>query len=149
MWYVWDEKTGKSHAVKDVEEACEDMLRSVKHCYSLQKNLNDRLREENAKLKDEHYKDEELQMWKQKYEEAKEELYNGFGITNAEREKINEWQKKHDAEAHGLTDSKMRLKAGGAIGGRYHYKFLPTSIGVSGTCVCGRCGAEFEFQEIG
>ena len=148
MWFVRDEN-GKTHCVEDVETAADDFVRSVKHCYEIQKNVNARLREENQKLKDEHYKDEELQMWKQKYEEAKEELYNGFGITNAEREKINEWQKKHDAEAHGLTDSRMRLKAGGAIGGRYHYKFLPTSIGVSGTCVCGRCGAEFEFQEIG
>lgn len=148
MWFVRDEE-GKTHCVEEVEKAAEDFARSVKHCYEIQKNINERLRKENQKLKDEHYKDEELQMWKQKYEEAQEELYNGFGITNVEREKINEWQKKHDAEAHGLTDSKMRLKAGGAIGGRYHYKFLPTSIGVSGTCVCGKCGAEFEFQEIG
>ena len=148
MWFVRDED-GNTHCVEEVEKAAEDFARSVKHCYEIQKNINERLRKENQKLKDEHYKDEELQMWKQKYEVAQEELYNGFGITNAEREKINEWQKQHDAEAHGLTDSRMRLKAGGAIGGRYYYKFLPTSIGVSGTCVCGRCGAEFEFQEIG
>lgn len=148
MWFVRDED-GKTHCVEDVEKAADDFARSVKHCYEIQKNINANLRKENERLKEEHYKDEELQMWKQKYEEAQEELYNGFGITKAEKEKINEWQKNHDAEVHGLTNSKMRLKAGGAIGGRYYYKFIPTSIGVSGTCVCGKCGAEFEFQEIG
>ena len=145
----WIFQDGESYQMEEVEKACEDFVRNIKYGYERQASENKRLLEENKKLKDEHYKDEEIQMWKQKYEEAKEELYNGFGITNAEREKINEWQKKHDAEVHGLTDDRMRLKAGGAIGGRYHYKFLPTSIGVSGKCVCGRCGAEFEFQEIG
>jgi hypothetical protein len=140
---------GKFTKLEEMDVACDQFIKNVQYHYNLCKKHNDWLREENVKLKSEHYKDEEIQMWKQKYEEAKEELYNGFGITNAEREKINEWQKKHDAEVHGLTDDRMRLKAGGAIGGRYHYKFLPTSIGVSGKCVCGRCGAEFEFQEIG
>ena len=148
MWFVRDEE-GKTHCVEDVEKAAEDFARSVKHCYEIQKNINENLRKENQKLKDEHYKDEELQMWKRKYENAQKELYNGFGITDEEMEKIREWQNKHDAEVHGLTDSRMRLKAGGAIGGRYKYEFLPTSIGVAGTVICGKCGARFDFQELG
>ena len=50
MWFVRDEN-GKTHCVEDVETAADDFVRSVKHCYEIQKNVNARLREENQKLK--------------------------------------------------------------------------------------------------
>ena len=90
MWFVRDED-GKTHCVEEVEKAAEDFARSVKHCYEIQKNINERLRKENQKLKDEHYKDEELQMWKQKYENVQKELYNGFGITDEEMEMLADY----------------------------------------------------------
>ena len=57
-------------------------------------------------------------------------------------------EKKHDAKVHGWTDNKMRMKAEGVSGGRYSYRFVPTSLGTSGVIRC-HCGAKFEFQKIG
>lgn len=116
-------------------------------------------------------KDEEILFWKNKCEEMNKSQRYGFPVTEEEYNAINEWQRKHDAEKHGLKTVHERLRAGGAIGGRYFYKFVPTSIGVSGECVCARChqlamleaecdteeyrrqmdklGGSFEFQEIG
>lgn len=36
-----------------------------------------------------------------------------------------EWQEKHDTEVHGLKTLEDRLHAGGLIGGRYTYHFIP------------------------
>ena len=52
------------------------------------------------------------------------------------------------AEKHGLKTSEERLRAGGAIGGTWTYKFVPTSIGTIGTCICGKCQEEFTFQDL-
>lgn len=60
---------------------------------------------------------------------------------------IQEWQEKHDTEVHGLKTLEDRLHAGGLIGGRYTYHFVPTSIGISGTIQCS-CGEEFEFCKL-
>lgn len=76
---------------------------------------------------------------KAKYDEATMALYRGFGISKEESEAITEWKNQHDVEQHGLNSLDKRLQAGGAIGGRYHYQFVPTSIGTIGTCVCGSC----------
>ena len=64
-----------------------------------------------------------------------------------ENHKLKEEYNK-DEEVHGWTTDRMRMKAEGCCGGRYSYKFVPTSLGVSGVIRC-HCGAEFEFQEIG
>jgi hypothetical protein len=76
---------------------------------------------------------------KAKYEEATQALYRGFGISKKEYEQIDHWKKEHDAKRHGLNSIEKRMRADGAIGGRYTYEFLPTSIGTVGTCVCGKC----------
>ena len=60
---------------------------------------------------------------------------------------IKEWKEKHDTEVHGFKTLEDRLHAGGLIGGRYTYHFVPTSIGVSGTIQCS-CGEEFEFCKL-
>ena len=115
------------------------------------KNNEDRIKyleEENKQLKDEAWKDEELQKMKTKYEKMESDYWRGFPITEKEANTISEWKKKHEEEVHGLTTDAKRLKAAGTIGGRYSYHFYPTSIGISGVVRC-RCGAEFEFQEIG
>lgn len=107
-----------------------------------------RLEEENKKLKEEVWKDEELSNMKERLEKMRKDYYRGFPITESEEKAIKEWQKKHEEEVHGLTTDKMKLKAQGVCGGRYSYHFVPTSIGTSGVIRCS-CGAEFEFQEIG
>lgn len=104
------------------------------------------LEEENKKLKDEHYKDSEMQKMKAELKKAKEDLYRGFPISEKEQEKIREWELKHDAEKHGLKTMEQRLRAGGCCGGRYTYKFIPTSIFTIGIIKCN-CGEEYKFKE--
>ena len=104
------------------------------------------LEEENKKLKDEHYKDSEMQRMKAELKEAKEDLYRGFPISKEEEKRIKKWQDKHDAEAHGLKTFKERVHAGGCIGGRYTYEFIPTSIFTVGIIKCS-CGEKYKFTE--
>ena len=116
-------------------------------------------------------KDEEIQYWKDLYENARLSQKYGFPISEEEHNSIMQWQRMHDAEAHGLRMNHERLAAGGTIGGNYFYRFVPTSIGTSGECVCGSChraatltakgenneyrkqmeklGGSYEFQELG
>lgn len=77
---------------------------------------------------------------------AKDDLRRGFQITEDEEKAISDWKEKHDIEQHGLNTLDKKLRAGGAIGGRYHYEFHPTSIGTAGDCVCGSCQNK-AFQE--
>ena len=116
-------------------------------------------------------KDKEIQYWKELYENERLAQRYGFPITEEENKAINEWQRKHDEEKHSLRTTDEKLRAGGAIGGRYFYRFVPTAIGTSGECVCGSChraatlaakgdndeyrrqikklGGNYEFQELG
>ena len=100
----------------------------------------EKLEKENKALKDEHYKDEELQKMQKELDSLRRDLSRGFPISEEEQEKIREWQRKHEEEAHGATNVT-------AIGGKYTYEFIPTSIGTFGSVKC-TCGAKFEFQEV-
>ena len=102
------------------------------------------LEEEIKKLKDENWKDNELQSMKEEYDKMREDYYRGFPISKEEKEKIKEWINKHEKEKH--PRSKMDYPRGGAIGGCYSYHFVPTSIGTFGTIEC-TCGEKFTFQE--
>lgn len=106
------------------------------------------LRKQNSELLDEHYKDKALSEMKERFEKMEKDYYRGFPISENEYSVIENWKKKHDEEAHRLTDDRSRMRAEGVCGGRYSYRFTPTSIGVSGVVRCS-CGAEFEFQKIG
>ena len=106
------------------------------------------LENEIAKLKSETYKDDELQKAKEKVKVMEEDYYRGFPISKEEEAKINEWKENHDKEKHGLITTEDKLRAGGCIGGRYTYKFVPTSIGTIGYVVCDKCGEEFTFNEL-
>ena len=105
------------------------------------------LEEENRKLKEEYNKDEEIQKMKSEVEKMQKDYWRGFPITEDEENAIKEWRKKHDVEVHGLTTSRMRMKAEGCCGGRYSYKFVPTSISTIGYIECS-CGEKFCFTEI-
>lgn len=105
------------------------------------------LEEENNRLKDEHYKDETIQIMKSELDKMRRDYWRGFPITEDEEKTIENWKKEHDEKVHGYT-KEMRIKAEGISGGRYSYRFIPTAIGTSGVIRCS-CGAEFEFQEIG
>ena len=80
------------------------------------------LKKENAELKSEHYKDEQLSNIKDKLNKMEKDYYRGFPISEEEEEQINKFQDKY-------------RKYYGAIGGAFTYKFTPTSIGVIGEVI--------------
>ena len=91
-------------------------------------NENEYLKKENEKLKSEKYKDEELSKMKEKYDKMSEDYYRrGFPVSTEENKKINDWIDKLISE-----DGTSELKSGGAIGGRFTYMFIPTSLGTLG-----------------
>ncbi len=73
-----------------------------------------------------------------KYHEMRDDYYRGFPITKSEEKAITKWKSEHEKNHNGGY---------GAIGGKYTYHFIPTSIGIVGTIKCS-CGAEFDFQRI-
>ena len=103
---------------------------------------NEKLQAENERLRGEHYKDEESAKMKDELEEARKTLRNSFKITQSESQVINEWIKQHEDAKHGGYPARA-----GAIGGRYSYIFVPTSIGTTGTISCS-CGEKFSFREL-
>lgn len=105
------------------------------------------LEEENKKLKDEAFKDEELKRMQEKLKRTSDALMNSFQISKKEWDKIHEWKKQHEADVHGLHTLKERISAHGAAGGGYTYEFYPTGIATFGVVKCDRCGAKFQFQE--
>ena len=104
------------------------------------------LRNQIKELTDSQYKDKELQKMKAELEKMQREYNRGFPITDDEWKAIETWKEKHDREVHGLTECNERV--GGAIGGRYTFEFIPTTIGIIGTIKCGDCGEKFTFREL-
>jgi len=100
-----------------------------------------RFKEENNRLKSEHYKDEELQEMASRLNKMRESIRNGFPIPKKEYEDANEWIKSHN-------DSKHNGSHHGAIGGAYSWTFVPTSIGTIGYVKCSICKEEHTFMEI-
>ena len=78
--------------------------------------------------------DEEYKRLKGEADDAKKELYNGFGISDGEKKKIDKWIDKHMpnpyTNAHWFT-----------------YKFTPTHLGTIGEVECS-CGEKFKFREL-
>ena len=131
----------------------------------------EKARERVKKYEEEINADVRVQELTASLEELQGDLRRGFKITESETKAIQKWKDKHDIEQHGLDTNNKKLRAGGAIGGRYSYEFYPTSIGTAGVCVCNRCrrkamqvakgeyeeyvqlkkelDAEFEFCELG
>lgn len=134
--------------VKDVDEACDDFTANIKELFHAEKARNNRLQAENQKLKDEHYENEVIQEQENRIAELRSQLGFSFRLTKSDWDAIHAWQNEHMAEKHGLKTSEERLRAGGAIGGTWTYKFVPTSIGTIGTCICGKCQEEFTFQDL-
>lgn len=96
------------------------------------------LREELQKAKSDAYKDAELAKMKSRYEEMEKDYYRGFPISESEEKAIKKWQIEHE---------KIHQGGHGAIGGKYTYEFIPTSICTFGVIKCS-CGAKFDFQEV-
>lgn len=98
----------------------------------------ERLRKENSELRDEKYKDKELALLKAKLADAERELHRGFSISEEEETNIKKWKEFHEVVHEG---------GHGAVGGKYTYSFIPTSIGTIGEIRCS-CGESFCFSDI-
>ena len=123
------------------EKTIEDYLLNIKELFKNKDNQIQKLKAENAQLKDKNYKDNELDSMKKQVESAKidmeimkKDMYRGFPITAKEKEAIYNWSKEHDKKEH-----KNPRGYHGAIGGSFDYVFTPTSIGTVGVCVCKTC----------
>lgn len=123
-------------------------IQNIVNKYGYLKETIERLEKENQELRDEHYKDAELSRMSEQLNYMRKANMNGFPITEEENEKIKQWQDQHLIKVHGLDTLEKRVETEGAIGGRWTYKFIPTSIGTIGTVRCGACGEEFTFQEM-
>ena len=123
----------------------DELCLALKDKFIRQEEVIKDLKEEIKRLKDENWKDNELQSMKEQYDKMKKDYFRGFPISKEESEKINDWINKHEKEKHPRRP-KMSYPRGGAIGGSYSYHFVPTSIGIFGTVKC-TCGEKFTFQE--
>lgn len=140
---IYDMTSGKMIRVNDFYQ----FIDSIKWQYEADQNKIKLLTEQNKKLRDEKYKDEELQKLTNELEECRKEVRRGFSISEDEEKSINEWKKKHELEKHGIKTDRDRIDAHGAIGGAYTYHFLPTSIGIVGEVSCS-CGEKFYFRDL-
>ena len=131
----------KNSGVFVSEKTIEDYLLNIKELSKSKDNQIQKLKAENAQLKDKNYKDNELDSMKKQVESAKidmeimkKDMYRGFPITAKEKEAIHNWSKNHDKKEH-----KNPRGYHGAISGGFNYVFTPTSIGTVGVCVCEAC----------
>ena len=115
--------------IRSVLQEVYDHFRSIN-------NRNKYLEKEIERVKSEKYKDEELTKMKEQYDRILEDYYRGFPISKKEEQKITEWIDKLPKENEG------------AIGGRFRYEFIPTSIGVVGTIIDSFTGEKLTFQDL-
>ena len=127
-------------------ETVEKCIKMLQYRFTDQKKTIERLWNQIKELTDSQYKDKKLQEMKAELEKMQREYNRGLPITDKEWETIETWKEKHDREVHGLTECNERI--GGAIGGRYIFEFIPTTIGIIGTIKCGSCGEKFTFREL-
>ena len=139
---------GKKVVITDINAACENFVLNVKEAVQREKRRNDLLQAENEHLKDTHYENQEIQSLTDQIAELRSMLGYSFRLNKREWDAIHEWQNKHLEEKHNLKSSFDKLTSGGAIGGNWVYKFIPTSVGTIGVCCCEKCGEEFIFQDL-
>ena len=125
----------------DIEKTCTRFCDEVTKIISNVKNENQALRAENARLKSEHYKDEEISRLLDEIGHWKKRCSGGFELSEDEKLIIDEWKAKHIQEKHNGNSY------AGAIGGRFQYVFTPTSLGDIGEIECS-CGDGFCFRDI-
>ena len=89
------------------------------------------LEEENKKLKDEHYKDSEMQKMEAELKKAQDDMYRGFPISKEEAEKINAIQVS-DINKKNIALLRACAKTGKAAG-----QFIEV-MACEGGCITGQ-----------
>lgn len=125
-------RDGKWIEVPEIKKIAEQLVER----YQYQSEQYNMLREENDKLKNGVWEKEEISKLKNERDSYKQQLSFGFGITKEENDKINKWI------------SNRETKNIGAIGGRYEYRFFPTSIGAICKIVDTTDGESFTFRDL-
>ena len=87
-------RNGMNITVPPMDELC----LALKDKFMRQEERIEYLKEEIKKLKDENWKDNELQSMKEQYDKMREDYYRGFPISKKEKEKIDAWMDKHEKE---------------------------------------------------
>ena len=133
---------------KNINEILDKIIRKEDQTPYIIKNVEDglkkrdeeiaRLREENKRLRDEAYKDSELQMMKSKCEAIQEELNRGFTISEDEESTINLWMASHVVNKHKRFNYKN---------GQFKYEFQEFAEVEIGSVVCIECGESFTFRQ--
>lgn len=137
-----EEKLELKEGAMWLNNTMKNVLQEVYDHYRSVVNTNDYLRKENERLKGEAYKDEELAKMKEQCEKMKADYYRGFPISEKEDKKIKEWMEKQ------TEGEDFQTKTGGAIGGRFSYHFICTSIGDIGKVKDGVTGEELIFRDL-
>lgn len=125
-------RNGKWVEVPEIKKIAEQLVER----YQYQSEQYELLKEENEKLKHNIWEKEEIDKLKSERDLYQKQLSFGFGITEEENEKIKQW----------ISDREN--KNTGAIGGRYEYRFFPTSIGVVCKIVDTINNESFTFREL-
>ena len=116
------------------EEEVNKKLDEIRDQFVRVNKINEQLREENHKLRDEHFKDKELAEMSKILERMRADYFRGFHISEEEEKKIREFQKEHDTVFHSNP-----TQYHGVSGGGYEFSFYPTGLGTIGYCICDNC----------
>lgn len=117
-------------------EDCVDMI-NYHHKELIDENK--RLKEELNSIRQEKWKDKELQKLKQENEKLQKDLIRGFPIYEEEQEKIYEWLESHHNE-------KEKLPRKNPNHGISKYVFESYPMVTFGTVYC-KCGKYFQFKQ--
>lgn len=125
-------RNGKWVEVPEIKKIAEQLVER----YQYQSEQYELLREENKKLKSDIWEKEEISKLKSERDLYRKQLAFGFGITEAENDKIKQWI------------SNRETKNTGTIAGRYEYRFFPTGIGTICKIVDTTNNESFTFREL-
>lgn len=120
----WFEEYMTDKYVKKLQSVINGLKEKDKQIESLQ--------EENNRLRDEHYKDEELKKLQEKIDKLQGDCNRGFPISFNEQEVIDEFREEHKKECPHCS---------------FKYIFEPYSIVEFGYLKCNVCGEEIKFAE--
>ena len=126
--------------IPPVMYSVDDLLKALKIKFENEEQFINQLRDFNNELLDKSYKDEELSKLRSELKKARNDLTRGFPVSLKEQTSINSWIREHDRRMH------TRSVSNGAIGGRFSYHFVPTSIGVFGTIQCDVCMNKYQSE---